>query len=168
MPETAATGIEKRRSIRFPFTNPLEWNTKAAARKMLAQSENMSLHGMKIISPVSCPDQSPIVVHILGSSPDIATLSPLRGSVVWVREENISPVLKYSIGVEFDQPEREALSVLAGHAIAQLTNKIEKNPDDLWLYRFRGDAKKARGDLGGALQDYDKAEELKKNGRWRL
>ncbi len=177
MTENILSEIKKRISIRFPFVVPLEWSFQNSSLKVLAQSDNMSLHGMLVLSPVPYPDynkvadankvadtnnQSSIVIHILGSSPDIVGLPPLYGRVVWMRQEKSSPTLNYSLGVEFQNPEQKVLLLLVEYAIVQLTNKIEKNPDDLWLYRFRGDVKKAKGDIYGAVEDYTKAEKLKK------
>jgi hypothetical protein len=161
------TENQKRLSIRFPFTNSLEWSSQISSLKIQAQSKNMSLHGMLIASPVSYPNENSITIRMLGSAPDVAALTPLCGHVVWMREEENPSILKYSFGVKFHNPEHKALLVLVEHAIVQLTEKIEKNPDDVWLYRFRGDAKKAKEDSEGAGEDYNKAKELAKSGGWR-
>jgi hypothetical protein len=152
-------GIERRTAIRFPFKYPIRHHL-VHGEKTLNHSlcDNLSLSGILFHSPT--PYQKDQVVEILVDIPPENRSISLLTLVVWTRPDPLFEK-QFFIGGLFKDLSSEFLFPLMDMAIKDLSLSIERDPNNLWLYRYRGDIKKARGDTKGADTDYEKADQLK-------
>ncbi|MBN2143754.1 MAG: PilZ domain-containing protein [Candidatus Aureabacteria bacterium] len=153
------TGIERRNAVRFPFKYPIRHHLEGVKILNHSLCDNLSLSGILFHSMIAY-QKDQIVEILIDVSGEDRTIT-LKTIVVWTRPDPLFQK-QYFVGGQFKNVSPEFISPLMEMAIRDLTLSIERTPSNIWLYRYRGDIRKAKGDEEGSRSDYDKAESLKR------